>query len=230
MALQWALGLAGLTCGAPLFLACSACSSKESQDQPDPERGLDRDEAEKDNAESENDADKENDTESGSGGAPATEPRAGVSLHFAPSEDCDFEGWVDFPSGFTRAVTAKEHPRLIAHQHEVTFVSCEYKDGSPQKFFLSLNAPEDGVSRSVSLAPHLSTAEPLEHAIRITDGHGLGRTPEEPLCNFQAIEIASDLSSVWGKVSCAKLVRDDNSGDCHLDEGYFYFEGCKPRP
>ena len=67
------------------------------------------------------------------------------------------------------------------------------------------------------------------HALRVTIGDSEERATEEQLCEFSVIDMAQNLSSVWGKVTCPRLVRDDLTGECHLDEGYFYFEGCSPR-
>lgn len=75
----------------------------------------------------------------------------------------------------------------------------------------------------------LSRETKLSHGLRITVGNSEARATEDHLCEFSVIELAANLSSVWGKVTCPKLVRDDLTGDCHLDEGYFYFEGCRPR-
>lgn len=67
------------------------------------------------------------------------------------------------------------------------------------------------------------------HALRVTVGNREARATDEDLCAFRVIEMAQDLSSVWGKVTCQKLVWDDLTGDCDLDEGYYYFDGCSPR-
>lgn len=154
----------------------------------------------------------------------------GVSVHFAASEDCAFQdSWVDFPQGAARAVTETERGRLAQESNGIVPAICQYIDRSPAKFFLTLNTPEGGTSRTVSLAPELSRDVELHHALRVTIGDDEARTTEEHLCAFSVIEMAENLSSVWGKVTCPKLVRDDLTGDCHLDEGYFYFEGCSPR-
>lgn len=163
---------------------------------------------------------------------PAVTPpmSGGVSLHFAASEDCAFQdSWVDFPQGATRTVTETERGALAQQGRGVVSVTCEYIDRSPAKFFFMLNTPEGGTSRTVSLAPELSRHTELYHALRVTIGDAEARPTEEHMCAFSVLDMAENLSWVWGKVSCPKLVRDDLTGDCHLDEGYFYFEGCRPR-
>lgn len=71
-------------------------------------------------------------------------------------------------------------------------VTCEYIDRSPTKFFLTLNTPEAGTSRTVSFAPELSREGETLHALRVTVGNSEARASEEHLCEFSVIEMAEN--------------------------------------
>jgi hypothetical protein len=95
----------------------------------------------------------------------------GVSVHFAASEDCAFQdSWVDFPQGAGRTVTETERGALAQRGQGILFVNCEYTEGAPVRYSLTMNVPQDGISRTVSFAPELSREAHMSHGLRVTVG------------------------------------------------------------
>ncbi len=155
--------------------------------------------------------------------------RGAFAAHFEPGDDCVFsDSWLQVPDGTeTPPVDASGHFQLVERANPQPALSCEYDEAS-SKFKLFMRVIHNGIGVSISMAPPLSTSEVTQHALHV-DADGKVATSAPARCDFQAIEIAEDFTSVWGRLSCPELDAWDDSGlegTCSIDEGYFYFENC----
>jgi hypothetical protein len=84
----------------------------------------------------------------------------------------------------------------------------------------------------LSMTALLSAAGPQQSRLLIR------RSDEEPeyaavdqgkRCDVSVLDVDLEAQRVWGALSCGSLADRAGSEECQASEGYFYFEGCKPR-
>ena len=175
----------------------------------------------------------------GSGAMVAGEPRGAVSFHVAFGDNCSLsDTWVDFPkvdSG--HPVTGAGHDSLLQNRTRdqngwMAQVSCEWLSQiDPYFVSLAIGSIGDADQRLVSMLPTLSVGQKREGTMTFRDREASPRFagPADPKCQFEAVSVDVAAGTVRGLVSCAKVVDKTSGQECAIDEGYFYFENCKPR-
>lgn len=111
-------------------------------------------------------------------------------------------------------------------------VTCEWLTvGEPYRLVTGIDAYLGEDRRTASLSPVLeaSKANTGSFTFSTTDGGPAWAASGETRCEYTLIEMDEAKQSVWGRITCSSLAYRDGTESCQITEGYFYFEGCRPR-
>jgi hypothetical protein len=179
-------------------------------------------------------------TSTAGGGTSTAGPRGAVSIHIAPGSNCSLaDTWVDFPKlASGHPVTGSAHGSLLQDKTRdangwTVQVGCKWlEEADPYFASLGIGLIGDADQRLVSLSPFLSVGTQQDGTITFLDSESTPRLsgPADPQCQFEAIAVDFPGGSLWGKLTCARVVDEDATEDCAVNEGYFYFEGCMRKP
>jgi hypothetical protein len=158
-----------------------------------------------------------------------------------PKGTCSLgDTWVDFPKvAAGHPVTATAHTTLAedatrdADGYAIK-LQCEWtQTADPYTALIGIsNISDTGNGLYLSMTAVLSASGPQQSRLQVrrTDKElEYAASTKGELCDVTLIDVDLDAQHVWGSLNCSSLKDREETEECAVSEGYFYFENCKQR-